>query len=115
MLIVGILVGVGISGRGFVDDAERRTFNDRIERLQEQVDDAAASAEDLEQRQQAAEDFVESAYPVLADRRLEGKRVAVLVVGSVGQSLEFAERALRETGAGPPVRMRAISVPNPPD
>ena len=30
MLVVGILIGVGISGRGFVDDAERRAFNDRI-------------------------------------------------------------------------------------
>ena len=115
MLIVGILVGVGISGRGFVDDAERRTFNNRIERLQEQLDEAAASAEDLERRQQAAEDFVESAYPVLVDRRLEGKRIAVLVVGSVGQTLEFVRRALSESGAGSPVRMRAITVPLPLD
>ena len=27
MLVVGILIGVGISGRGFVDDAERNHFN----------------------------------------------------------------------------------------
>jgi hypothetical protein len=115
MLIVGILVGVGISGRGFVDDAERDRFNARIANLQEEVDAAATSAEDLERRQQAAEDFVESAYPVLADRRLEGKRIAVLVVGSVGQTLEYVERALGESGAGAPVRMRAISVPLPID
>jgi hypothetical protein len=115
MLIVGILVGVGISGRGFVDDAERDRFNARIANLQEEVDAAETSAEDLERRQQAAEDFVESAYPVLADRRLEGKRIAVLVVGSVGQTLEFVERALTESGAGAPVRMRAISVPLPID
>ncbi len=111
MLVVGILVGVGISGRGFVDDAERDRLNARIANLQEEVDAAAASAEDLERRQQAAEEFVESAYPVLAERRLEGRRIAVLVVGSVGQTLEFVERALRESGAGAPVRLRAITMP----
>jgi hypothetical protein len=111
MLVVGILVGVGISGRGFVDDAERRSFNDRIARLQEQVDDADAATEDLQRRQQAAEDFVESAYPVLVDRRLDGKRIAVLVIGSVGQTLDYVERALSESDAGMPVRMRALTVP----
>ena len=113
MLIVGILVGVGISGRGFVDDAERDRFNARIENLQEQVDAAEASIDDLERRQQAAEEFVESAYPVLAERRLDGKRVAVLIVGSVGQTLEFVERALQESDAGAPMRMLAITVPLP--
>jgi hypothetical protein len=111
MLIVGILVGVGISGRGFVDDAERDRFNERIANLQDQVDAAAASAEDLERRQRAAQAFVESAYPVLADRRLDKKRIAVLVVGSVGPTLEFVERALSESDAGAPLRMRAITVP----
>jgi hypothetical protein len=111
MLVVGILVGVGISGRGFVDDAERDRFEDRIADLQEQVDAADASAEDLERRQRAAQAFVTSAYPVLADRRLDAKRIAVVVVGSVAQTLEFVERALRESDAGAPARMRAISVP----
>jgi hypothetical protein len=111
MLVVGILVGVGISGRGFVDDAERRSFNDRIANLQEKVDAAAASAEDLQRRQQAAEDFVTSAYPVLADRRLDGKHIVVLVVGSVGPTLDFVERALHDSDAGPPIRMRAIKLP----
>ena len=38
MLVIGILIGVGISGRGFVDDAERDRLNGRISDLQEQVD-----------------------------------------------------------------------------
>ena len=54
MLVVGILIGVGISGRGFVDDAERRVFNDRIAGLQEQVDAANATADDFQRRQRAA-------------------------------------------------------------
>src|ERR671913_413621 len=43
MLVVGILIGVGISGRGFVDDAERNRFNARIADLEEEVDAANSS------------------------------------------------------------------------
>ncbi|HUQ23363.1 MAG TPA: copper transporter [Gaiellaceae bacterium] len=112
MLVVGILIGVGISGRGFVDDAERRVFNDRIAGLQEQVDAAAATAEDFQRRQKAAQDFVESAYPVLVDGRLSGKTIAVAVLGSVEQgSFRFVETAIDDDAGGRIARMRAMMVP----
>ena len=111
MLVVGILIGVGISGRGFVDDAERRAFNDRIAGLQEQVDASKATADDFQRRQRAAQDFVESAYPVLVKSRLAGKNVAVAVLGSVEQgSFRFVERALTDAD-GRLERMRAVMVP----
>jgi hypothetical protein len=110
MLVVGILVGVGISGRGFVDDAERDRLNGQIADLRSEVEAANVNAEDLERRQQAAEEFVESAYPVLAERRLAGKRIAVLVLGSVDPTLGFVERALDDSGARL-ARMRAITLP----
>ena len=111
MLVVGILIGVGISGRGFVDDAERRAFNDRIAGLQEQVDAAEASSDDFQRRQKAAQDFVESAYPVLVERRLARKKVAVAVLGSVEQgSFRFVERALADAD-GRLERSRAVMLP----
>lgn len=110
MLAVGILLGVGISGRGFVDDAERRRLNEQIAGLQEQVDAAQTSAEDLESRERAAQEFVESAYPVLVEGRLDGRRVAVLVLGSVDQTLGFVERAIEDAG-GHVARMRAVTLP----
>ena len=111
MLVVGILIGVGISGRGFVDDAERRAFNDRIAGLQEQVDAAKATGDDFQRRQKAAQDFVESAYPVLVKSRLAGKNVAVAVLGSVEQgSFRFVESALTDAD-GRLARMRAVTVP----
>jgi hypothetical protein len=110
MLVVGILVGVGISGRGFVDDAERDRLNGQIADLRSELEAANVNAEDLERRQQAAEEFVESAYPVLAERRLAGKRIAVLVLGSVDPTLGFVERALDDSGARL-ARMRAITLP----
>lgn len=111
MLVVGILIGVGISGRGFVDDAERDRFNDKIAGLQEEVDAANATAADFELRQQAAEDFVQSAYPALAAKRLQGKDVAILVLGPVDPSVSAIERALEDDADGRVSRMRALVLP----
>jgi hypothetical protein len=111
MLVVGILIGVGISGRGFVDDAERDRFNDRIAGLEEQRDAAKETADDFERRQQAAEEFVQSAYPALAAKRLDGKNVAILVLGPVDPSVSAIERAVEEDADGHVSRMRALELP----
>ena len=111
MLVVGILIGVGISGRGFVDDAERQRLNGRIADLQEQVDAANASADDFERRQKAAENFVESAYPALAAKRLDGKNVAILVLGAVDPTVNAVEREVEEDADGRVSRMRALEMP----
>ena len=110
MLAVGILLGVGISGRGFVDDAERDRLNGRIAELEGEVDAASAFTEELENRQRAAQEFVESAYPALVERRLDGKRIAVLVLGSRDQSLDFVRRAIGDAD-GRLARMRAVTLP----
>lgn len=110
MLAVGVLLGVGISGRGFVDDAERDRLNGDIASLREQLDAATATAADLELRQRAAQDFVEGAYPVLVQNRLAGKNVAVLVLGSVDQSVGFIRRAISDA-RGHVARMRAVTLP----
>ncbi len=111
MLVVGILIGVGISGRGFVDNAERDRFNEKIAGLEEDADVAKATAEDFGRRQQAAEDFVASAYPVLVEGRLAGKRLAVAVLGSVEQaSFRFVKSAIDDAG-GRLERMRAMTLP----
>ena len=39
-LIIGILVGVGISSGGFVKKSERRILNDQIEKVQRELDAA---------------------------------------------------------------------------
>lgn len=109
-LVIGILVGVGISGRGFVDEAERRNLNDRIAELSNELQAARDRSAGLLRQQSAARDFVEEAYPVLADRRLDGKRVAVVVAGSIDRTVDAAMRAVRDAG-GRIVRVRALTVP----
>ena len=109
-LVIGILVGVGISGRGFVTDAERRNFDSRIAALDGQLEEEEARADDLEQRQDAAQEFVEGAYPVLVNDRLAGVDVAVLVVGSADTTLDWVLRAIDESDAQL-IRMRVIRAP----
>ena len=112
-LVIGILVGVGISGRGFVTDAERDNFNRRLAALDEQLQEEELAVEDLELRQEAAQELVESAYPVLAAGRLEGKNVVVLVVGSYDEATLSRVRAAIADADGNLIRVRALTVPIP--
>ena len=112
-LVIGILVGVGISGRGFVDDLERDRLNGDIAELRGQLEVANDQVEDLERRQEAAQEFVESAYPVLVERRLAGKRIAVLVVGSFDPTLDAVTEAVADESGGRLARVRAVRVPLP--
>ena len=112
MLAVGILLGVGVSGRGVLEGAERDRLEGEIAELREEADAAGTEVEDLERRQEAAADFVESAYPVLADGRLAGKRVGVVVLGPADQNaLPFVERAIESDAGGSVARMRALELP----
>jgi hypothetical protein len=108
MLAVGILLGVGISGRGFVSDAERTRLNGIIADLQQQAD----AAEELQLQQRAARDFVASAYPVLANDRLAGKRIGVVVLGPLQQDVfRFVESAIHDDAGGMVTRTRALVLP----
>ena len=99
-LVVGILVGVGISGRGFVDKSERRNFENRIAALQTKSDQLGAEKGLIEQQGQAASSFVQDAYPVLMHNRLAKKRIAVIVLGpSGGAAGSDVSRALADAGA----------------
>jgi len=79
-LVIGILVGVGISGRGFVDKSERRVLDNRIAQLEAQVEQESARSTQLGREQEVAQKFIESAYPALMNERLRGRLIAVLVL-----------------------------------
>ncbi len=110
-LVIGILVGIGLSGKGFVNDAERANLTGRIADLQHERDVAKASLDAASRGARALDDFADAAYPSVVPGRLEGKRVAVLFVGPVDQSVSFAVgKGVRDAG-GTVVRTRSISVP----
>lgn len=98
-LIVGILVGVGISGRGFVDKSERRNFQNQIAALQSRVDQLSAQKALLAQQGAAAQTFAQDTYPVLMHNRLATRRIALIVIGSAGGAGGDAKQALTDAGA----------------
>jgi MFS superfamily sulfate permease-like transporter len=111
-LIIGILVGVGISSGGFVSKSERSLLNSRIAELQSRLDAATAQAGELAQAQQAAQTFIKDAYPALMTGRLAGKQIAVIFVGAIDDRLRsLVEKTLTDAGGASPLRVRALKVP----
>jgi hypothetical protein len=111
-LMLGIVVGVGISDRGFIRGTERSLFEKEIANLRGQVEGLEQSrAADAEERR-AADATLRAAYPQLVANRLAGKHVAVVFVGPVDHSINGDVRqALQDAGAPPVLRLRAIKVP----
>jgi hypothetical protein len=110
-LIIGILVGVGISDRGLVDRTNNKLLRDRVASLQHRLDDKSTQSANQTRERAAAQTFINETYPALAHNRLKGKQVAVVFVGSVDGGIRSSvSRALADAGAQQ-VRLRALKVP----
>jgi hypothetical protein len=110
-LVIGIFVGVGLSGKGFVNDAERANLQARIDELRAERDTAVQRASIADVRGEALDDFAETSYPELVAGRLDGKAVGVVFVGSVDQSIAGAIRRSVADAGGRVALMRALRVP----
>jgi Copper transport outer membrane protein, MctB len=110
-LVIGIFVGVGLSGRGFVNDAERKNFQARIDELRAERDSANARATGAERRGDALDDFANATYTSLVRKRLAGTSVGIVFVGSVDESLAGTLRRTITDAGGRVVRLRALRVP----
>ncbi len=110
-LVMGILVGIGLSGRGFVSDAERKNLEARISELRNDRDSGRAALALANERQATADAYLADTYPALVDGRLRGVRVAVVSVGSVDQTVDRAvTQAIRDAG-GRITRVRVLRMP----
>lgn len=110
-LIIGILVGVGISDRGLVDSAKKGLLEREVASLQKRLDQAAQQSTTRGRERQAAQTFINETYPALVHNRLRGKKIAVVFVGSVEGGVRSAvSRALDDAGAEQ-LRLRALKVP----
>jgi outer membrane murein-binding lipoprotein Lpp len=109
-LLIGILVGVGMSGK--VDDAEKKKLKSDVSRLNAQLDAAGARRATNAREQEAGREVVKNAYPLLIADRLRGDRIAILFVGAVDAGLRGdIERTFTDAGSGAPARMRALKLP----
>jgi hypothetical protein len=89
-LIIGILVGVGISGTGFVKESERDRLNRLIDDLRADRDAARGERDQLRADATGAESFLDESYPLVMDERLRGKRIAVVSIGAIPPEVERA-------------------------
>jgi len=107
-LIIGILVGVGLSGSGVTKKAD-------LNLAKAQRDNARADANAYKQQRdqlKKTSDAFDLAYPTIVRNLLVGKRVALLFVGPVNGGIsQTIERTLRDAGAAPPVRVTSVSLP----
>lgn len=110
-LVLGIFVGVGLSGKGFVSDAERENLQASIDALRAERDSAVARASDSARRGEALDDFARTTYPALVAGMLEGASVGVVFVGSVDQGLAGAVRRTVADAGGRVALVRALRVP----
>jgi Copper transport outer membrane protein, MctB len=105
-LVIGILVGVGLSGRGVLRETERINFEVRIDQLERSL----AEAEERVQSQDGLEAYERETYPVLMENRLAGRRVAALFVGSFeGELAESVQQTIDDGGGS--LSLRALQVP----
>ena len=110
-IVLGIFIGVGLSGKGFVSDAERENLQARIDELRVERDDAVALAEDARRQGEGLDDYARSTYQELVDGRLDGKRVGVVFVGSVDQGVAGTIRRAVSDASGRITMTRALRVP----
>jgi Copper transport outer membrane protein, MctB len=109
-LAVGILLGVAISGK--LSDAEESLQQEKIQDLEQDLKNAQGSADSAARRGAAAEELLEGAYPVLMENRLEGRRIALVFLGSVDGSVRSAvERTLTDADGAGLVRTIGLDVP----
>jgi hypothetical protein len=108
-LVIGILVGVGISGP--VDSEKTKLLEGEVANLQQRLDRSASDSIATDREQQAARTFISETYPALVHNRLRGKQIAVVFIGSVvGGTRSAVSRALTDAGAVQ-LRLRALKVP----
>lgn len=106
-LVIGILVGVGIADRGVREDALR---ND-LANVRGQLGAAQSKSAFLERQQKATQDFVEASYPALMAHRLDGKRFALLFVGSVDSDVRGSVQKAVSDAGGKVASVRALNLP----
>ncbi|MCZ7587670.1 MAG: copper transporter [Gaiella sp.] len=110
-LVLGIFVGVGLSGKGFVSDAERENLQAQIDALRAERDSAVARAAGADSRGLELDEFAETTYPQLVAGMLEGRTVGIVFVGSVDQGLANSVRRSVDDAGGRVVLVRALRVP----
>jgi copper transport outer membrane protein MctB len=106
-LVIGILVGVGLSGRGLVKESERAILQNRIDNLERQSRRQQARIRELE----AASAYQRETYDAVIENRLAGMRVGVIFVGTSDGAIRTNVKQMIEAAGGSEAQLRALKVP----
>jgi Copper transport outer membrane protein, MctB len=111
-LVLGILIGIGLSTTDTVRESDLQNLEAHIARLERERDAANARAAQLALLQKDTATFIEEAYPALIHDRLAGKRFALVFAGSIDERIRVSvERTLADGGAEGLARVRALELP----
>ena len=108
-LIIGILVGVGISGP--VDNQKTKFLEQQVAKYQRQLDQSSAQSDSDVREQQAALAYINETYPVLVKDRLHGKQIAVVFVGDIRGGIRSQINRLFLDSGAQQLRLKAVKVP----
>jgi hypothetical protein len=106
-LVIGIFVGVGLSGRGVLRETERDKLELRIADLQRQSEIQRARIDEL----RAAAEYEQATYEAVMDRRLQNVRVALVFIGPVDSAIRSDVDEAVDQADGTIARTRALKVP----
>ncbi len=110
-LVLGILVGVGVSSNDTLSNSERKLLNEQKAELQARYTALAGQLNQLQDQQRAASAFSSVAYPAVMQNRLKGKRLGIVFVGPGDSRLRgMVEGTLTDAG-GVSTRYRSLQVP----
>ena len=107
-LILGIVIGVGLSGSGVTKESDLRLARTQRDRYAADLDSAQTQLDALRKRV----GVFDSAYPFVVHNRLPGSRIAVLYIGQIdGDIARAVDTTLSDAGTRPPVRVVSLKVP----
>ena len=111
-LVLGILIGIGLSTTDTVRESDLQNLERDVARLERERDAANARAAQLSLLQEETATFIEESYPALMHNRLSGKRFALVFAGSVDDRVRRSvDHTLEEAGADGLARLRALELP----
>jgi hypothetical protein len=106
-LVLGILVGVGLSGRGVIKESERMKLQLQMDELNRRNRRNEAQIREL----QAASDYQEETYGAVMKGRLAGKRIGVVFVGRPDRTIRRDVTQMLDDTAGINGQLRVLKVP----
>jgi hypothetical protein len=110
-LVIGILVGVALASHG-LGNTERNRLERQIDVANANLNAANDRLAQAKEENYADGEFVDKAYEAVMADRLQGRRIAVLFIGSVdGGLIKSINRTLTDAGAPQRLRLRAVTVP----